>query len=304
MGYDSFEVMISMLIAEVCRITGLTKKAVEYYVDQGMVSPESQENGYRDFQDSDVEQLKKIRVLRMLGLRIDEIKTALLDQSGTVLKKLAIQKLLTLRQDRLKNEMLDRLSSGDSYESVSAKLSALDQNRAISERLLDKFPGSYGRFLCLHFAHFLNEPIRSDEQRTAFQCVVDFLDQMPPLDFPDDVQAFFEESTEQIDAQRIEKMLEGVRESMCDIESFVHENKDALEQYAQYRQSDEYKSSAACRLRHLLRKFSEASGYYDVFIPAMAKLSPSYAAYREQMEVANEKMLFTYPEFAKFDECE
>jgi len=293
-----------MLIAEVCRLTGLTKKAVEYYVEQGLVSPKPQENGYRDFQDGDVEQLKKIRVLRMLGLSLDEIRAVLLDQSRTALKKFAVQRMLGLRQDQVKNEMLDRLSTGDSYESVNAELAALDQNHAISERLLDKFPGYYGRFLCLHFAHFLNEPIRTDEQQTAFQCVIDFLDQMPPLDFPDDLLMFFEESTEQIDAQGIEKMLEGVRESIHGVGAFVHKNKDILEQYSQYRQSDEYKSSAAYRVSHLLREFSKASGYYDVFIPAMVKLSPSYAAYREQMEVANDELLSTHPEFARLSECE
>lgn len=293
-----------MRIAEVCKFTGLTKKAVEYYEEQGLVAPKVLENGYRDFQDDDVERLKRIRVLRMLDLSIDEVRAALLNQSGAALKKMAVQRMLALRQDRAKNEMLNRLSVGESYESVNAELSALDQHRAISERLLDKFPGYYGRFLCLHFAHFLNEPIQTDEQQTAFQCVVDYLDQMPKLDFPDDVQAFFEESTEQIDAHHIEKMLGSVRESIHDVEAFVRENKDALEQYARYRQSDEYKDSVAYRLRHLLRTFCEASGYYDVFIPAMMKLSPSYTAYREQMEVANANMLSSYPELARLGEDE
>ena len=39
-----------MLIHEVSRCTQLTKKAVEYYVEKGLVVPEMQENGYRDFE--------------------------------------------------------------------------------------------------------------------------------------------------------------------------------------------------------------------------------------------------------------
>ncbi len=293
-----------MLITEVCKVTGLTKKAVEYYVEQGLVSPAPLENGYRDFDDADVEHLKKIRVLRVLGLGVEEIKSALADQAGTALKKLAVQRTLALQQDQIRSQLLDQLSADGCYEDIDAELAALDQSRVISERLLEAFPGYYGRFLCLHFARFLNEPIRTAEQQTAFRRVVDFLDQVPPPDFPDGVRAFFEEGTEQIGVREIEKMLGQVSQSMRDIGTFVQENRDALEQYLQYRQSDEYRNSPAHHLRRLLQEFCRTSGYYDTFLPAMMKLSPSYAAYRRQMEVANEKLLSMCPEIAELSEHE
>lgn len=293
-----------MLITEVCKTTKLTKKAVEYYVAQGLVSPVPLENGYRDFRDADVECLKKIRVLRMLGLGVEELALALSDQTGTALKKLAVQRTLALQQDQARSQMLGRLSAGESYENIGAELAALNQNRVISGRLLETFPGYYGRFLCLHFARFLNEPIQTQEQQAAFRCVVDFLDQAPSLDFPDDVRAFFEEGTEQITTQDIEKMLGQTSESIRDIGAFVQENQDALEQYLRYRQSDEYKNSPAYVLRRLLQEFCRTSGYYDVFIPAMMQLSPSYAAYRLQLEAANEKLLSIYPEIAELSELE
>ena len=39
-----------MLINEAARKCGITKKAVQYYVEQGLVDPKVLENGYRDFQ--------------------------------------------------------------------------------------------------------------------------------------------------------------------------------------------------------------------------------------------------------------
>ena len=36
-----------MLINEVCKKCSLTKKAIEYYIEQGLVIPAIQENGYR-----------------------------------------------------------------------------------------------------------------------------------------------------------------------------------------------------------------------------------------------------------------
>lgn len=36
-----------MLINEVCKKCSLTQKAIEYYIEQGLVIPVIQENGYR-----------------------------------------------------------------------------------------------------------------------------------------------------------------------------------------------------------------------------------------------------------------
>ena len=55
-----------MLINEVCRECSLTKKAIEYYIEQGIVAPAIQENGYRSFSDEDIAVLKKVSVLRTL----------------------------------------------------------------------------------------------------------------------------------------------------------------------------------------------------------------------------------------------
>ena len=54
-------------------------------------------------------------------------------------------------------------------------------------------------------------------------------------------------------------------------------------------------------MQNVLKEFNRASGYYDVFIPAMKKLSASYAEYYRQMELANDKLLEQYPEIAKLN---
>jgi DNA-binding transcriptional MerR regulator len=43
-----------MLINEVCKRCGLTKKAIEYYEEQGLTRPQIMENGYRVFSEDDV----------------------------------------------------------------------------------------------------------------------------------------------------------------------------------------------------------------------------------------------------------
>lgn len=48
-----------MLINETSKITNLTKKAIDYYIEQRLVSPVFLDNGYRDFREEDLEVLKK-----------------------------------------------------------------------------------------------------------------------------------------------------------------------------------------------------------------------------------------------------
>ena len=49
-----------MLINETAKFCNLTKKAVEYYTEQGMVNPAILENGYREFSKQDIETLKQV----------------------------------------------------------------------------------------------------------------------------------------------------------------------------------------------------------------------------------------------------
>ena len=96
-------------------------------------------------------------------------------------------------------------------------------------------------------------------------------------------------------------MIEDARKSIEDPEKFLSGNKEVLEQYLEFQQSGEYKNPPACRTQNMLKEFNSASGYYDVFIPAMIQLSPSYAKYYKQLETANEKLLSLYPEIEELN---
>ncbi|HHV10087.1 MAG TPA: MerR family transcriptional regulator [Clostridiales bacterium] len=285
-----------MLINEVSKATNLTKKAIEYYAGQALISPSILNNGYRDFNEATVGRLKKISVLRKLGLNTEEIRSVLADETNSTLKRLSVQKELTLQKEQAKKTILDQLSSGKDYAELSKALDSIDQNTTIAEKLLEAFPGYYGRFICLHFASFLNEPITTEEQKAAYQDILAFLDNVPPFNFPPELQDYLNENTEQITTDQITGMLKNTRKSIENPEKFLSENKEFLEHYWTYMQSEEYKSSPAYKLGILLKEFNSSNGYYDIFIPAMKKLSPSYASYYRQSEIASEKILAQYPE--------
>lgn len=285
-----------MLINEVSKLTQLTKKAIEYYVSQGLITPAVLANGYRDYSEQDVETLKKVRVLRKLDVSIEEIKAIFSDAANSELQAIAVRKELDFQRGTLRNAILQRLSSGESYSAISVELETVEREKTISEKLLDAFPGYYGRFVCMHFSRFLNEPIQSEKQQSAYEDIIAFLDSVPLMDIPKDLEEYLIEGTKDIGTVQITKMLESTKESINNPDEFLLNNKEMLEQYLAYKQSDEYKNSPACRLMKLIKEFNSTNGYNDIFIPAMKQLSKSYSDYYQQMQIANEKLLKQYPQ--------
>ena len=64
-----------MKINEVEAQVGITKKNIRFYEAQGLLSPRrNSENGYRDYGPDEVETLRRIKLLRKLGLSLEEIR--------------------------------------------------------------------------------------------------------------------------------------------------------------------------------------------------------------------------------------
>lgn len=67
-----------MKINEVEARSGITKKNIRFYEAQGLVSPSrNSENGYREYCEEDVAVLRRIKLLRKLGVPIEEIRIML-----------------------------------------------------------------------------------------------------------------------------------------------------------------------------------------------------------------------------------
>lgn len=163
-----------MLIHEVCKKCNLTKKAIEYYGEQGLISPAVTENGYRQFSDDDVEKLKKIAVMRGLGLSVADIRVVLKDNSQSALLPMLHKKELEIATMKEKQEIMQRLVNSGDWEAVQLQMEALQSRQSILTRILDKFPGGYGRLVCMHFAPFLSEPIQTEDQQQAYETIISF----------------------------------------------------------------------------------------------------------------------------------
>lgn len=68
-----------MNIKEMEERSGLPRSGIRFYESEGLLSPARSANGYRDYSESDLETLLKIKRLRALGLTLSEIRSV---QSG------------------------------------------------------------------------------------------------------------------------------------------------------------------------------------------------------------------------------
>ncbi len=288
-----------MLIKQVCKKCDLTKKAVEYYEKQGLVSPHIDASGYRIFTDNDVLLLQEISLLRKLNINIADIKTIINSKNKKeALSDYKIKMGLQIHQMEAQYDCLNYLLDHqfDAPETSDYIKHKLDKDVIIKDKLLQAFPGNYGKFLCLHFGKFLGETIDSNEKAVAYGRIIEFLDSIGSFEFPKEIEELLNDSFEKLSEADLKKMDESIYESINNYESYLEQNHEALEQYLIYLKSDEFKNSLAFKMRQLLMDFQKSSGYNDIFISNLKILSSSYKEYTDKMQIANEKFLTLFPQ--------
>ena len=131
-----------MKINEVERLIGITKKNIRFYEEQGLLNPNrNKENGYRDYNEDDIRTLEQIKLLRKLGLPLDEIRMM---QAG-------------------------RSTIADSMRRHLVTLEREKQNLAQSEALCRQLKEEEGTLQNLDAKILLEEMERLEQKGAAFQ---------------------------------------------------------------------------------------------------------------------------------------
>ncbi|MEG0453536.1 MAG: MerR family transcriptional regulator [Coprobacillus sp.] len=76
-----------MYIQEVSQQFDISKKAINLYEEKGLVKPQKDNMGYRDYSHYDIQKLLQIKQLRNLGFSIQEIKDILIHQHYEIFDK-------------------------------------------------------------------------------------------------------------------------------------------------------------------------------------------------------------------------
>jgi DNA-binding transcriptional MerR regulator len=290
-----------MLIKDVCKECKLTKKAIEYYENQGLISPEIGENNYRNYNAKDVAVLKEIAVLRKLGVSISDIKAILASKNkAAVLSKCKYLMELRIQKNMAQYNCIEQLILNYDIDKEFKFIdSSINEFFTIKEKLIQAFPGIYGMYLSIHFGQFLNEKIDNTEKGNAYNQIVNFLDSVDNLDFSPELEEFLENTFALMQKTDMEKMSSVMLEAVEDIETYIENNNEILEEYIKIRISDDYKSTDLYKMQQQLLDFQKSSGYYDIFIPNLKILSDSYNEYSEKLVAANKILIEKYPQAGK-----
>ena len=111
-----------MFINEVENIVNLSKKAIRYYEQEGLINPKrNQNNDYRLYTEEDLNKLKIIKFLRELGVPISELKE--LNNHNLSLKDCLIKRIKNLEDEeenfqKVKNMCLEIIENNETYEDI------------------------------------------------------------------------------------------------------------------------------------------------------------------------------------------
>ena len=127
-----------MKINEVETQVGITKKNIRFYEEQGLLFPRrNSENGYRDYGEAEVAVLRQIKLMRKLGVPLEEIRR--MQAGGTVADGMR-RHLVTLEREQKSLEQSIQLCQ--SLKDREERLDALDAGALLEEMERLEQPGT------------------------------------------------------------------------------------------------------------------------------------------------------------------
>lgn len=278
-----------MLRSEIQKETGFTRKAIEYYEDKGLIHPQKSENGYRDYSEKDLETLTKVSVFRKLGMSISEINQCI-SSGGDTLSSVLRKRQHQLEVDEKRKVILEMVVKGESNQLINDKISLLEAEETIYEKLEIAFPGYFGQMLFAAYQPFLSEPLENDS-KDSFYKYVDYLDRLPSFELTEEEKNYIEKISSPFDVKTLKDVNQAKLEAIEDTEKWMKDNEDVISQYETYKNSEEYQNSMMKQIQENLQNFMKENRYYEIAIPLIRKFSKSYDKYYEKLLKANEQYI-------------
>jgi len=285
-------------IGDIMRATGLTRKALLYYEQEGLIQPASDPtNEYRTYTEADLERLMRITLLRQIGLPVPAIRAVLIQPAAwtEVLTAHLAQVTQSIRQLEstasairavLDLPQADRPAERLEFLRRSLELDAAGREGFMREQLTRLFPGRYGEVLAAHLGFFLDEPLDTEEKRQAWLRMVAYLDEtesLPGAAIPADV-----DPTEIAEALRAnaEAILE-MRPELID-QMRAHLERQARLRTEQPAVAQVWETAAAERAA--LREGLAAAGYQENVVANLRILSAKFNRYLANMALLAERL--------------
>ena len=272
-----------MLLNEIIKEVGMTKRAVKYYEEKGLLSVEKDSNGYRNYSVQDVETLKKISVYRKIGIGIKDIQILLKKDDKSILLRIYQEKL---QEKALQDSELEALKQFIDDGNTDRANELLDY-QTVENAIESLLPGSeWGAYLKSHFKPFLNVRVRTSEQKQALQNILAYCDETI-LKVPLIMKMSVKLAGGMVQETRTADELIAYYRDLS--ESEYEKLKEMVWKSAKMKAGIMKYHPSFIAQRKLQREFQD-KGYNDIFIPNMMALSPKYAEYKKALDQVNDRM--------------
>lgn len=203
-----------MKINEVMKETGLTKKAIYYYENEGLIKPQKNpDNNYRNYTWEEVRTLIIINILRRLDVPIKTIgdiirksvsmKDILKEQLILTNRKINIlQQNKVIMNDIITKDIEEQDFTIETLKTFSYELDRYAESAGHVVKELELiFPGTLGKTFAIFYKNSLNVPLDTDEKVAAWNELIRTLDEMKDIDFPEDIGQIVDELYEEVDGK-------------------------------------------------------------------------------------------------------
>ena len=274
-----------MRIQEAAKAVGCTQRAIKFYEEKGLLpSVTRSENGYRVYTQDDLRTLHAIQAYRKLGISIGDIKTLLAGKNTQLLNDILAQKKADAAAKQEEIQALEAfIASGD-----EAQLDEAVDYESIAQAMREQLPGFFGQYLSRHFAPYLNIRIHTQEQQEAYQRILTFWDN-PSLKLPllYHLSAALSMLVPPISAEQMDAKLK----AMLRFDKAAYARMlEQTEKSIRLRENPLIRYSPGEVLKRKMMRSLRNSGYFDIFIPQMKRLSPTYKAYHDAMDALNTRL--------------
>ena len=262
-----------MRLNEVIKQVDLSKIAIKFYEEKGLLKTKRDSNGYRNYTDKDISLLKEISSYRKMGIGLSDIKEILNDKS--VLKQILIEKKkeITISQNELEalEKFIENNNIEELYDSVDYK--------TLADAIQNSIPGFYGYYFLNHFLPYLQIRIQTKEQQEAYNRLIEFWDNTNikiPFLMKLNSWILFKLNSKKSLIVQIEQIDSKIKEMLNPTEEEYEKLKKKVNEGYKLKNSIFYKYSLIGISQRKFMKELQNKGYNDIFIPSMIALSPKY----------------------------
>lgn len=283
--------MVLMKIQEVMQQVQLSKRAIKFYEEKGLLKVQKDENGYRNYTNENIVTLEKISIYRKLGVEIKAIEKIF---NGTmeekeVLQQVYLQKQMSLQETKEQLQAIQEILQKDAnYHSINQQL----DYQYIADSIQEMIPGIFGKIYMYHFLPYLQIPFETEEQKQAYVKIIEFFDQVDlKVTIFQRISSFFQRKYGEKNIEKLTQMVDdNIQKMLHPTTKQYQQMKEMMIKSYKIQNNFLYKYGFFGYFARKQRRMLQECGYHDIFLPNMEKLCPKYKVYRQALLAINERL--------------